>query len=617
VRTSGARGEWLVTDPAGGFAFGAKDALRTRKYHGFLAGIAGRTEWMGLADLEIEIDGRSLWPHRYRGAVSPEAPPELEFDPGEAGWPEWSLGDVRFGVEPLGPAGGIRLAWRSESRSPRALRIRPFAAMRPLHSLGGLEWRYEPGAKGKPGAIRAAEGPVLWVRPGPGLLWREDPVWHRDFYYTEEIERGYGGTEDLYSAGSFEGKLGARGSLSVSLSWEPAPLSSRVRARPRSGRPKVLDFALENPPGIVAGFPWFGEWGRDTFLSLPGLCAAWCEAGERKRCRDWALRLLEDWGAWIDRSGMLPNLVETGGSHQWQSADATLWWCHSLAALWAMDPFAEPKLIESRFRGRLALAIQSIREGRHLFLRLGSDGLLSVTEPHATWMDARIEGRAVSPRSGELPEISALWFQALALEYLWSGGEERERTPPGHELERLGRLALELSESDRPNSVFLHSIPLAPSFVLADFEAMAREFRRLSERFRIPGALRSLAPDASGYRGRCEGSQDERDRSYHQGTGWAFLGAHYEMVRDRLRRLGREARDPHGGATLDTPIDGHLPELYDGDFPHRARGAPAQAWSLACAEEAKARREGGMDRKLEKLLERRWVEKAMNRKIAV
>ncbi|MGZ3688715.1 MAG: glycogen debranching enzyme N-terminal domain-containing protein, partial [Bdellovibrionota bacterium] len=335
--------EWLVTDQRGAFAMGTPQGIRTRKYHGFLLGIPGRAETCFLSELEIECNGQNLWPHRYAGPSGepvehPAPSAAVSFEQTEFG-PLWSWkikeGPLRFSVSG-GEQGGIRLswAWSSSSRKAAHLRVRPFWALRPLHGIGGTAWQWQALPQVQTGERRALiigeNGEENECALSGAWEWKEDPLWYRNFLYTEELERGYAPSEDLFAAGLLEVTLPAGDSASLTLAVNREDLDCPFSPAKRKSR--AQDFVLTQPAGLVAGFPWFGEWGRDTFVSLPGIVAARLRAGENpEHVWVWAKELLLSWGQWIGSAGMLPNLIESGGSHQWESADATLWWCHAVA----------------------------------------------------------------------------------------------------------------------------------------------------------------------------------------------------------------------------------------------------------------------------------------------
>ena len=605
--------EWLVTDQRGAFAMGTPEGIRSRKYHGFFQGIVGRSESAFLSDLELKCDGQFLWPHLYSGpegqVISPD-PANIPCRYSLDTYPSWrwklSKGEFCFRIA-AGKPGGIALEWSWHSRTGTALDlvVRPLFAMRELHGLGGRVWNWKSIGPG-----RAAVGPIAVSMLGD-FEWVSvsNDLWYRDFHYTEEAQRGYPAEENLYSAGILKSRVQSGGTCALILAEDPADL--RVPAE-QTVHP-ALDFVLTRPAGVVAGFPWFGEWGRDTFVALPGIVAAWIGAGgEPSQVWSWASEVLLRWGEWIGRKGMLPNCILKQGEAQWESADATLWWCHALASLWFFSVASDSKWIPEseirrEFRGLLSHAIDSIRTGGHLHLLEDSDGMLEVTTPHSTWMDARVDGVPVTPRGGRLPEINALWFQARCLQLLWleasQGGLEVEQF---EEVAEIGRRALECVEPDRPNSVFLHSIPLAPSFVLGDHAKLTSDLGHIGAHFWTPVGLRTLIPSHPAYKPHCMGEQSQRDRSYHQGPAWAWLGGHYEMAR---MRIGKPEFRPMFPKKMmkEVPIEGHVPELFDAEPPFTPRGAPAQAWSMACLEEAVARKKLRGDSKLTKILARRWI----------
>lgn len=565
----------------------------------------------------MTCNGQALWPHEYQSADGPMIHPPTSHRT-QAGYrlsetgPSWSWeqseGTLEFSVAAR-EAGGIALSWRWDARTgtsgPARLSLRPICAMRGLHGLGGQSWIAD--AACEPGTLVWRESKrglePLFVRMHGPLRWRMEPSWYYGFRYPEEEARGYACTEDLFSAGVYEGLLEPGQSATLHMAAAAAELSADQAATTRIRRLEpLLDFALIHPAGVVAGYPWFGEWGRDTFISLPGIVAGWRRRGGfAHEVFGWARAVLSRWGEWVFREGMIPNFLDTGRVPQWEAADSTLWLCHALAALWSFslsDPEARPGDLSDEFLPLLDRALHAIHTGSHRFLRVNSEGLLEVTSPHATWMDARVEGRAVTPRTGALPEINALWFQAHFLKWLWS--EQRPEEMAG--LEALGQKALERCspEPGRPNRVFLHSIPLAPSFILNRRDSRDQDLRELEAGLLTPAGVRTLAPGFPGYRARCEGRPEQRDRVYHQGPVWGWLGGHYDMAKNRSAKN-------HRAEEFVELISGHAPELLDAEPPFTPRGTPAQAWSLATREEALGRERLGTDRKLTEILSRRWL----------
>jgi glycogen debranching enzyme len=620
------QGEWLVADQQGGFAMGTPGGYRLRKYHGLYLGVASRSETAYLLDLEIECNGAKLWPHCFASSQGSVIAPDLSKIPAvqftQNPGPQWTwdltLGRLTFSVE-AGASGGISLkwTWSSAQAGQAELKIRPFVGLRSIHATGGLPWEWETLGSADRARILNPEGDALQFLLEGGLQWRSDPIWYRDFRYPEEATRGYDCQEDLFSAGELSVVLRKGSSCGLVMS-EKSECLDRYQNTPRQRRvakkrSPILDFVLNDPAGVVAGYPWFGEWGRDTFVSLPGIVSAMLRHSDSPEdVWRWTHEVLSRWGELIPKFGMLPNLIDKEQTHQWESADATLWWCHSLASLWQMSLGSAPILDRVReFSDQLDQAIHSIRTGKHLFLEEAPSGLLNVTQPHTTWMDARVNGSAVTPRTGFLPEINALWFQALCLQALWSEGDKETRSDDFEKLTTLARDVLQCREPDRPNSVFLHSLPLAPSFFIKDQDLLRSELAHLSELFWTPVGLRTLSPRHPDYQPHCVGTQEQRDRAYHQGPVWGWLGGHFEMARARLKTNSEEALSQSRMLTPEilkaVPIEGHVPELFDAEPPFTARGAPAQAWSLACLEESASRKRYRLDSKLTQVLGRRWL----------
>ncbi len=634
---------------------GSAQGFRTRKYHGWFSTVVGRGERAWLADFELRVDGRALWPHCYLSPDGPLVSPDpaaegipFRYSTNREGSPSWvwQLPEGELQLQVAGrPGVGIELtlSWRSSrphSKSagkspfpPARIELRPLCAGRALHEVGGRECVWRPEGDGSLDratlelASSSKAAAIHMVFAGP-WAWRDDPLWYRNFHYSEERLRGYDSEEDLHSPGVLTVTLEHEQSAAWLLSErrpEGAPVlepktsarrkAPRLRAAPPT--PGSLDFILTEPAGIVAGFPWFGEWSRDTFISLPGVSSAWISSGARpEEVWDWCAEVLERWSRWIDSEGMLPNLIGTGGEPQWEAADGTLWWAHSLASLWSMSLgqvslFGPFRRISEEFSSRLDRALEAIEAGEHRHLRLDVEsGLLHVTDEHATWMDARVDGAAVTPRTGALPEINALYFQARCLQSAW---RPRDGAAEGEEfgrLARLGRTMLSeaIGEFERPNRVFLHSVPLAPSFVLQDAAALSRDLHRVAEKFRTPVGLRTLDPSDPRYRPRCVGTQRERDLSYHQGPVWGWLGGHFEMANARMKSAPMDSETPPAVAPV-MPIERQIAEIFDAEPPFTPRGAPAQAWSVACLDEARARRELKIDQKISQVLADRWSDR--------
>ncbi|HEY7369491.1 MAG TPA: amylo-alpha-1,6-glucosidase, partial [Thermoanaerobaculia bacterium] len=349
---------------------------------------------------------------------------------------------------------------------------------------------------------------------------------------------------------------------------------------------------------IVAGYPWFTDWGRDTFIALRGLCLATerlAEAGE----------ILGEW-AWTVSEGMLPNRFrESGDEPEFNSVDASLWYVVAVHDYLNACAGAKRRLASEetdRLHGAVEAILEGYAAGTRFGIRADADGLLAAGEPgltNLTWMDARVGERVVTPRVGKPVEVQALWLNALTLAGRVSGAR-RELLERGLESfrarfwnEAAGGLFDVVDVDHRPGE---NDATLRPNQILAvgglpltllEPERARRVVDLVETRLWTPLGPRSLDPLDPAYRGRYEGSVEERDGSYHQGTVWPWLaGAFVEAwvrVRAGTSAARREARrrflDPLL-ARLDEAGLGHLPEIADGDAPHRARGCPFQAWSV-------------------------------------
>jgi len=351
---------------------------------------------------------------------------------------------------------------------------------------------------------------------------------------------------------------------------------------------------LADGAAVVAGYPWFADWGRDTFIALPGLTLS---TGRFVVAR----QILESWAQFI-KDGLLPNLLpEDGGAAHYNSADAALWYIeawrayyqhtHDLAAL------------------RHALPVlKSIIDGYTQGTRFGigldpADGLMRAGEPgsQVTWMDARVEGVPATPRSGKPVEINALWYNALRTLESFAALLGEDPVPYAAQAERTragfarfvrpdGGLCdvLDGPEGDdtrvRPNQIFAVSLTHSPLDRATQHSVVTQVAQHLLTSY----GLRTLAPFEPGYRPRYQGDVPERDSGYHQGPVWGWLLGHYALAEFRVTGDAAQALlrlDPLRDHLQDTGL-GSISELFDGEAPHSSRGTPCQAWSVACTLQA-------------------------------
>jgi predicted glycogen debranching enzyme len=627
------RTEWLEADGRGGFASGTTAGVRTRRYHALL--LTATTPPTGRVVL---VNGFDAWAHTPAGSFALSThryAPDVLYPDGATHvtafsndpWPTWDyeLPDgtrltqeifVQHGT------GAVFVVWTMvRAKGEVAVRARPFLSGRDYHSM-----HHENGAFHFAADTLNA---VVTFRPYDGVPavslfsngeYRRAPDWYRQFLYTAERERGLDDTEDLASPGEFTWSLCGPGEQAVwmfradadgprdgSTADEVVTLVEHARAAERVRReafPDVLDHAADaylvtRGAGrtIVAGYPWFTDWGRDTFIAVRGLCHA---TGRLADARD----ILVEWSGAVSE-GMLPNrFPDRGEAPEFNAVDASLWYVVAVQELLqlAVD---RAELLSSSQRRALESAVLNIvngySSGTRFGIRLDMDGLLAAGVPgvQLTWMDARVGDRVITPRIGKPVEIQALWLNALdvasRLEPTWRQVFERGRRAFLERFwnEELGRLADVVDvdhvagtrdDSFRPNQILaVGGLPVA----LVDGARGRRVVDAVEQRLLTPFGLRSLAPGEPGYAPRYEGNSSARDAVYHQGTVWPWLIGPFVdawvRVRGSTSEARREARTRFVEPLLThvrTASFGHVSEIADAEAPFAPKGCPFQAWSL-------------------------------------
>ena len=534
-------------------------------------------------------------------------------------------------TEPAAPGGSAAL-----------LTVRPFLTGRDAHALhtenGAFRFDAEVVDGTRKASRREPDLRVSWqpYEPLPAVIalangsYRHEPLWYRRFLYEEERARGFDATEDCAAPGEFTfdlAKLPQQTAFLVfALEVPPATrllpqkrstgdLARRLRAsekRRRAAFAGPLERAADQfvvtrgrERSIIAGYPWFTDWGRDTFISLRGLCLA---AGRR----DDAASILLAWSRHVSE-GMLPNVFpESGMPPEYNSVDAALWF---IVAVWELLGLRRGRRgrggakLPARDRARLLASCAAILDGcfrgtRH-GIRVDEDGLLAQGLPgqQLTWMDARANGREVTPRIGKPVEIEALWINALCVAAAVLPERTRWRNAflkAGAAFERrfwneaagglfdvvdVDHVKGTGDASVRPNQILaVGGLPLA---LLKG--ARARSVVDTVERELVtPRGLRTLSPGDPAYAGRYVGGPEQRAAAYHQGTAWPWLLGPFVEAWCRVRGDSAAVRRKANARFVQPLVDElarhgvvHVPELADGDAPHDWKGAPAQAWSLA------------------------------------
>jgi predicted glycogen debranching enzyme len=434
------------------------------------------------------------------------------------------------------------------------------------------------------------------------------PEWYRNFLYDEERARGLDDAEDLASPGVLSFDLAA-GEATLTLAIDPAAdadvIALRAAERKRRLRfPSRLQrsadaYVVTRGRGktIVAGYPWFTDWGRDTFIALRGLCLA---TGRLDDARD----ILVEWSRHVS-DGMLPNrFPDQGEAPEYNSVDAALWFVVAVHDLFDAARTrgkriakADRKALEDAIDAILAGYARGTRHGIHV----DDDGLVAAGVPgiQLTWMDAKVGDWVVTPRIGKPVEVQALWLNALRIGATraerWAELYARARTSFEARFwnELLGCLH-DVVDPDhqrgtvnggfRPNQILaVGGLP----FPIIEGEKARRIVDAVETRLQASIGLRSLAPGSANYAPHYEGGVRERDGAYHQGTIWPWLLGAFVDAWVRVRGGTREAKAQARArflapllAHLDEAGLDHVSEIVDAEPPHTPRGCPFQAWSV-------------------------------------
>ncbi len=626
-----ASNEWLETDGLGGFASGAANGIRTRRYHALLLTamtpptgrivlVNGFDAWIETPNGRFAITSQRYVPH----VTSPDGANRIvEFT--HAPWPRWRFrceDGTEIEQEIFVEAGKstCTVLWRfvGEQRNVR-LFARPFLSGRDYHSLHreNPNFNFEAHLHADHVAWSPYQGLPSVTAVSNGIYTHE-PFWYRNFVYDEEQARGLDCVEDLASPGVFNWELSSgeavwilttdiesvhnsAGETSVQERALEARDCERLHRRQfKTQLERAADaYIVRGRHGktIIAGYPWFADWGRDTFIALRGLCIA------TGRLDD-ALNILLSWSAQVSE-GMLPNrFPDSGETPEYNSVDASLWFIIAVQDLLNALEAAKRK-IDANDKAKLLGAVEAILNGYAAGTRFGirqdEDSLLACGVPGSqlTWMDARIGDWTITPRIGKPVEVNALWINALHVGAKFSPRWQDESNKAAaafrtrfwneernclYDVVDCDHVPGKMDASFRPNQIF--AIGGLPLNLLP--RAMAVQIvARVEARLWTPLGLRSLAPDEAAYAPHYMGGVHERDSVYHQGTVWPWLiGAFVEAwvrLRDNTAEAKQEAREKFLTplrAHLDEAGLGHVNEIVDADAPHTPRGCPFQAWSV-------------------------------------
>jgi predicted glycogen debranching enzyme len=631
--------EWLVTNGIGGFASGTVAGSATRRYHGLLIAAlnppVGRTFLAGGLDEIVSIDGASfpLATHRWAsGAIAPQGHLSIQNFRLDGGIPIWTyqVGDARI-EKSIWMRDGENTTYIQyavlESVSPVAMELRALVNYRDFHAAthaGDWRMRIEPVESGV--RVTAFEGATPFYARCAGAACEPQHIWYRDFLFPRESERGLDDREDQLYAARFAMQLQKGQTVTVVFSTEKdadldgsaarkeevkresiIQAAARELMQTRSGEtapswiPQLVlaadQFVVKRPlpdqaagKSVIAGYHWFGDWGRDTMIALPGLALA------TGRC-DVAKQILLAFSRLVD-GGMLPNnFPDAGGTPEYNTMDATLWYFEAARQYFAAtQDSATLKKLFPIFAKIVGAHVKGTRYNIHVD---PLDGLLYGGGPgvQLTWMDAKVGDWVVTPRTGKPVEINALWINALesmvqfanvlgSSTDTYAGLLQKAKLSFGKFWNAQRNCCFDVLDSPgvgndstmRPNQIF--AVSLSASLLSAEQQKAVVD--ACASELLTPVGLRSLSPQEPNYTGVYSGGPRQRDAAYHQGTVWGWLLgpfalAHYRVYKDR--NAARGFLEPLA-RSIDSYGLGTLAEIFDGDAPHHPRGCIAQAWTV-------------------------------------
>ncbi|HEX8323936.1 MAG TPA: amylo-alpha-1,6-glucosidase [Tepidisphaeraceae bacterium] len=606
--------EWLQTNGTGAFAASTVLGANARRYHGLLVGATlpplGRVVALNRVSESIQRDGRTtaeLSVNHFHGGIAPHGEGHLRR------FEHYATTRWVYDADGVSVTKDVLLCWGRNIvgikyeiypgvSGPILFRAQPFVTLRDFHGLQRADHHLDV-CPAKNGCDVRRWGHTLRLRcDGPRFVEYKD--WWYNFNYPFETDRGQDDTEDLFTPGHFAIDIEGPTTFVIwagldavdGLDWaaeekkrldNTADGVAPTRVQKRLFHAAADFLAMRHDEGrqgatVIAGFPWFADWGRDTMVGLPGLLLC---TGQF----DKAGQVLSTFAGYVSE-GMIPNNFDDYSNQPtYNAADASLWFIH--AAFEYLKKSHDQDTFDSILRPACQQIIDGYKHGTRFGIKMDGDGLIKQGDPttQLTWMDAKTNGVVFTPRHGKAVEINALWYHALKLmgdeSLAATVAENFRRTFWINTARGLADVSNETGRDDscRPNQIFAVSLPHSP---LTD-EQQRTVVDVVRRELLTPFGLRTLSAGDPKYQPRYSGSQFERDRSYHNGAIWpwligAFLDAHLKVngrqgySRDQARRWLSPLID-----SLEDGCVGSISEIYEAQPPHRAVGCFAQAWSVA------------------------------------
>jgi len=635
----GASKEWIATNGLGGYSSSTVILANTRKYHGLLVAPVDppwdRRLFLSKLEEEVTLGGKkvALSVNKYRGALHPTGHEYLEeFRLNPLPTFIYSCGiKLEKTIHMVHGHNAVVVSYKVLEGNPSIVRLYPLVNSRGIHDLTRMAERSgEFNVNGWEKGFDVTDGNGNKLIIGSDILkygssnLLEEAKWYKEMEYEEEGSRGYDSFDDHYSPGFFEGDIeeddefnilatagyNAEESFKELYSTDPSRFGELRRAEEKrleeisGGLPAdvkhfagVADSFLvgSNSKMVIAGYHWFSSWGRDALISLPGLCLV------TGRFDD-AQNILQLYASYC-KDGVIPNFIGKG-SASYNSVDASLLFVYALHKyLTYTDDVASCTKLWPVIEAIIKHYKDGTSVGEGCSVKMDSDGLLKTqgNQSQVTWMDAKINGHAVTPRTGKAVEVNALWYNALMAARVRADALEEDSS-------LYAKMAITTKKgfnsfwnksesclydvigqdggdpSIRPNQLFATCLP----FSVLDGKKSLGIVKKVKEELLTPYGIRSLSPRDDRYIGVYQGGQAERDSAYHMGTVWGWLMGPYVTSFLKASKYSKSSIK-EAEELLNPLMDGHskdaglgtISEIFDGDAPHHPRGCISQAWSVA------------------------------------
>lgn len=610
--------EYIETDSKGGYSLGNNMLVNERRYHSLYTFAKNppikRVALLKSLEVRLIIDGEEkvISSHAYDGKQCPKNPIIKDVKFNSFPIPTWHYylnSGIEIKHELFLQKDNLYLFWKLESSGAYKeikLIVKPLFSGNDHHALlkaGNENICVESEIFENLTRIYFSNSDILCSLFHNGDYCIKG-FWYYNIFLKEEKNRGFDYLEDLYMPGDLTFDLSEPAVICLNLGNEP--INSVVDSYRKAKELELKErgdlykktsnhFIVEGSKGktIIAGYPWFTDWGRDTFISLRGLCLA---VNDLETAQDIILR----WSNYVSQ-GMIPNRFTDYEQAEYNTVDASLWFI--VCAYELIEKAKEVNFnlsleVKEKILKSITLIIDGYIEGTRYNIKMDeSDALISqgISSKALTWMDARVDGSPVTPRIGKAVEIQALWINALKISsiLLNKGGDLYSKASDfflktfwideKNYFFDVVKGSLK-DDSFRPNQIYtIGGLP----FSLISKEKAKLLLKQVEEKLLTPFGLRSLSEDNPNYKNKCVGNPFERDLAYHQGTVWGFLiGPYLESylrVHDFSSKAVSYANEKLSSleALFNFKSAGQCFEIYDGGKGNAPRGCPFQAWSFS------------------------------------